>query len=318
MIYIDPNQQRIKDAATFHYKFMRYVIKKKLNGAAFIEKAPFLGMPGINKMNGITPGLHAYLDNDINLKKILIGRPDELETIRTKYFHCKKELNRLFNYENWVDKEGFYEFYHAYDLADALNLQTCVYCNRLYTKTVIDHGKNCITRPEFDHWFSKSKNPILALSFYNLIPSCHVCNSAVKRNADMELDLHYHPYLDIEINTKMIFSWKHKDYSNFSFNVLGLSKKGQNTIDAFKLQEVYETHEDEIKDLRLIRDTYSDRYLEILSTQFTGLSISEEEIYRLAFGVHNDDSHFEKRPLSRMKRDILKELGIQVKKKNGF
>ncbi|MDR7208773.1 hypothetical protein [Flavobacterium piscis] len=313
MIYINPNDQKIKDAAALHFKFMKYVIMKKLNGASYAESAPFSGMPRINIMNGITQGLRSYLNNEANLRIILIGTPDKLESIKTKYYHCKEELQLLFNYENWVNKEGFYEFYHAYDLARALNIQTCVYCNRLYTKTVTVNGTNCITRPEFDHWFPKSKNPILALSFYNLIPSCHVCNSAVKKNLDMKLDLHYHPYLDIEINTKMVFSWKHKDYSNFSFNVRGLSEKGQNTIDAFKLQDVYETHEDEIKDLRLIRDTYTDRYLEILATQFKGLSISEEEIYRLAFGVHHTDNHFEKRPLSRMKRDILKELGIEVK-----
>lgn len=41
-----------------------------------------------------------------------------------------------------------------------------------------------------------------------------------------------------------------------------------------------------------------------------GTSISDKEIYRLAFGTHIDDAQFDRRPLSKMKKDILNELGI--------
>jgi hypothetical protein len=80
------------------------------------------------------------------------------------------------------------------------------------------------------------------------------------------------------------------------------------------MKEIYEMHEDEIDDLRKIKSAYSESYLTILASQFKGLSISEDEMYRLAFGTYNDEELFEKRPLSRMKRDILIELGI-IKKK---
>ena len=41
-----------------------------------------------------------------------------------------------------------------------------------------------------------------------------------------------------------------------------------------------------------------------------GTSTSDEEIYRLAFGTHIDETKFDRRPLSKMKKDILEELGI--------
>jgi len=41
-----------------------------------------------------------------------------------------------------------------------------------------------------------------------------------------------------------------------------------------------------------------------------GTSISDKKIYRLAFGTHIDDAQFDRRPLSKMKKDILNELGI--------
>jgi hypothetical protein len=34
------------------------------------------------------------------------------------------------------------------------------------------------------------------------------------------------------------------------------------------------------------------------------------DVYRLAFGVQLDEAKFDRRPLSKMKKDILKELGI--------
>jgi hypothetical protein len=87
------------------------------------------------------------------------------------------------------------------------------------------------------------------------------------------------------------------------------SDKGKNTINAFKIKEIYETHEEEIKELRRIRDVYSESYIQNLAS-YHKLAISEEEIYRLAFGVYIEESNFEKRPLSKMKKDILLELGI--------
>jgi hypothetical protein len=124
----------------------------------------------------------------------------------------------------------------------------------------------------------------------------------------MTLKTHLHPYID---KPQFKFSYYNKTHGTYSFTVASLpGSKSANTVNAFKIKEIYEMHEDEIKDLRKIRDTYSDRYLAILASQFTGLAISEDEIYRLAFGTYNDEDFFDKRPLSRMKRDILLELGI--------
>lgn len=56
----------------------------------------------------------------------------------------------------------------------------------MYTKTVFDEEGEKITRPTFDHWFAKDDHPLLALSFYNLIPSCNICNSSVKGKKEIE------------------------------------------------------------------------------------------------------------------------------------
>jgi hypothetical protein len=311
MIYINPEDQKIKDASEKHYIFIRYVIKKKLDGNSFVENKPDTRIQRINRVSNIPINIKNFLNDEANLKDVIIGKPNIINNIKNT-FTTNNEMNclrLLFNYENWVKEENFYEFYNAYSLANSLDINTCTYCNRLYTKTVINPDK--ITRPEFDHWFPKSKFPLLALSFYNLIPSCHVCNSAVKGAIDLNLADHFHPYIDNEkvINDDIKFSYYNKTLDTYGFQMKTSSNKGKNTIDAFKIKEIYETHEEEIADLRKIRDTYSESYLQKLSSLYKGI-MSPEEVYRLAFGVYIEEAKFDKRPLSKMKRDILIELGI--------
>ena len=52
---------------------------------------------------------------------------------------------------------------------NSLNLSVCPYCNRQY---IFGTDNNRKVGAQFDHFYSKSKYPYLALSFYNLIPVC--------------------------------------------------------------------------------------------------------------------------------------------------
>lgn len=320
MNYIDSNKPNIVSAKEEHYIKMRYIIKKKLNGRSFTEKNPFSNIKTVQIVNGIHSSVKKYLNNEINLRTVLVGKPDELDEIKN-IFNTSKQIatiQKILNYDGWVDysEKSTFHFYNAYDLAEILDIPTCPYCNRMYTKTVSLKGKRNekITRPTFDHWFPKSVYPLLSLSFYNLIPSCTICNSSIKGATAFELDFHFHPYYQHSDSSKSLdfsFSYDYKDYSRFKFKILTKNKFSRNSVNAFKLKEVYESHEDEITDLRKLRDTYSITYLEILKKNILkGTNISEKEIYRLAFGTHIDEDKFDRRPLSKMKKDILKELGI--------
>lgn len=229
------------------------------------------------------------------------------ETLFNLYTNLVAEINLVFRYTGGFGRKT--SPYSAYDLAESLNIQTCTYCNRIYTKTVRNPSK--ITRPEFDHWFPKETYPLLALSFYNLIPSCHVCNSSVKGNTRMSLDDYIHPYVDSNLDYK--FSYRIDRYNKYKFQITrSVGSKEDATIKAFKLEEIYATHQDEIADLVRLRKLYSTKYLlqlrKLLSKSDQAISI--EELYRLAFGTHINAADFHKRPLSKMKKDILKELNI--------
>jgi len=129
----------------------------------------------------------------------------------------------------------------------------------------------------------------------------------------MTLENHLHPYVDKDINFQ--FSYKLNSIDKYDFTIKNIgddsNNKSKNTSTFFKLKEVYETHIDEVEDLLKIKKAYSATYLKSMKAFFKDSSgLSNEEVYRLAFGTEINESKFEKRPLSRMKRDILIELGI--------
>ena len=243
--------------------------------------------------------------NDITKTKNFSQEENRLKNI---FDNVYSEVEEIFNYRDFTTKN---EKYNAYHLAEKLDIPTCPYCNRMYTKTVTGEAGEKVIRPEFDHWFPKSQYPLLALSFYNLIPSCHICNSNLKGKIKPDLKYHFHPYNPIN-NFNPIFSYELKDYDD-SYKIkikIGIRREFEESLKIFELENIYQAHEDEVKDLIKIRQAYSDKYIDMLNDSLKGVNLSKEEVYRLAFGVHYEDDKFDRRPLSKLKKDILKELGI--------
>ena len=302
MNYIDTNRPNILKAKDEHHTHLSSIIKRKL----------------LRATNAIDE-VRDFLNNEDELRKVLVGSPTELNTIKNKFVAepQRRFLERMINYDAWVKGEGLFKEYSAYTLANNLDIPTCPYCSRMYTKTVIMDEKinstiKKVTRPTFDHWFPKAKYPLLALSFYNLVPSCHVCNCGVKGKNEFRLHTHFHPYHNPERHNKLDYSFSYElsEYNKHVFKMVTVNPLLKTSIEAFKLKEIYETHEDEIKDLVDLRNAYSQEYLQELKKAFPGSKLSDEEIYRFAFGTYLDEDKFDRRPLSRMKRDILKELGV--------
>lgn len=304
MISIDITKANIIEAKEYHYRIMRYIILKKIKGNQFKEKSPLKNMK-IQYISGVSYCIKKYFENEDNLKKVLIGLPTELDSIKSKF--CKNEkIRKIFDYDNWLSNDK----YNAYDLAKKLDIPTCPYCNRMYTKTVMGKAGEKIIRPEFDHWFSKNQYPLLALSFYNLIPSCHICNSNIKGKTEFKLDSHFHPY-NLVSNLKATFSYNHKSYDDYKIKINTEDDFSRDSVKAFQLENIYQAHEDEVKDLIKMRQAYSDKYIDILNNSLEKkIHLSKEEVYRLAFGVHYEEDKFDRRPLSKLKKDILTELGI--------
>jgi len=324
MIFLDPYDPRILDAKQQHLDMLLPIVRDRVATLPNGNLKNFLNELRINRILSDLPnnlenhhleylnivhGLNAQDWKDYLISKSLPSKkrsPVQKVLITDIEFRIK-ELEPIFKYSGDFAKKT--TPYSTYDLAEKLNIHTCTYCNRIYTKTVVNPYK--ITRPEFDHWFPKSTYPLLALSFYNLIPSCHICNSSVKSTIIMNTTDYLHPYIPEDINYK--FSYWIKSVNKYYFHIKrSFPSKEHNTIKAFKIEEIYEAHRDEINDLVRLRKLYSIDYLLKLKSLLRSVdsNVSMEEIYRLAFGTHYNEENFSKRPLSKMKKDILEELGM--------
>jgi hypothetical protein len=293
-----------------HYKELETYLKEKLDDSS------------INK--------HIRVFIEDNLRDIIISKPKELSTINNQFksnphynLTTKRKVKKLFNY-NFFSSKSNNGRYDGYELAEKLSVRSCLYCNRNYTLTVKKGIRRTdkITRPEFDHFFDKDENPLLALSIYNLIPSCKICNSTLKGRKKFNLNNNLHPYLD-----NVIDDYKYKFLPHDVKSILGgntnlsvkieitsseadLIKKINITKDIFRLEDIFSAHSDELKDLFEIRYRFSQRYFEELFKKYNSLGINYDDIYRIAFGTYHEENDFNKRPFSKIKKDILKELGI--------
>lgn len=237
-------------------------------------------------------------------------KPKKVNKVVTfnKFNNEYEKLGEIFNYSKCIS--GKKEV--SYEIASTLNINTCTYCNRLYTNTIITEKKEKVSRPDFDHWFPKKKFPILALSFYNLIPSCTVCNSKLKRDKILDYNEYLHPYINDE-NTEFNFSYHKKTLIDNNVKIRTTNNpKVHKTLELFKINEVYNAHSDsELRDLLDLRYKYSDNYIKILfEDTFNNIEIGKDEVYRLIFGTEPNRKDFHKKPFSKFKSDLLKELGI--------
>lgn len=224
-------------------------------------------------------------------------------------------LDCIFDYEGQLSASKS----KSYWLAERIGHNTCTYCNRQYTFTV--SGKNDrerITRPAFDHWFPKSSFPLLSLNLYNLIPSCSICNSGAKGDKIFKLGEYIHPYEQVDDDPKFKFVPVVSDNGGWNVTLERDSIANpdvDNTIKAFALDRIYDMHGNlEVKDIMNFVQAYNGTYLrsiyEMMNRDLGAAGFSQEEVYRMLFGTESVPTKTLDRPLSKLKRDVLKYLGI--------
>lgn len=243
---------------------------------------------------------------------------------KADYLPIKFLLTKIFDYESWFSGLDPTDTWGPYQLAMALNIRTCAYCNRHYTFSLTDVLGKKMGRPDFDHFIPKSTDPLLALSFFNLVPSCKECNGpSIKSNKPVSYFSHLNPYEDNSLNGLMRFSYHPRTYEasigddddleiylKYSGDATNtaLKSKIEGNIGLFCLADIYMHHSDTVQEIIKLRHMSSDRHIEILQSTYDGFNLSREEAYRLAYGNHYLEEEFHKRPLSKLTKDIAIEM----------
>jgi hypothetical protein len=277
-----------------------------------------------------------------NISNILSSKPKELYKFSLNFNNSilKHENNKkniinelisfLFDYENFSKKDSIYTSnWGAYKLTEKLQANTCLYCNRAYTITVIKND-NSVIRPELDHFLPKSIHPILALSFYNLIPSCHTCNSNLKGKINFSLDKYFHPYLSSFDIQKIRFKYHpidadgligNPDKNEIELDLSFVSKNRhqiEENIKLFKLNEIYNEHKEILQSLQKLQ--YNSKRLEdifsniLIDKENNPIFNSEQEIYELFIRNKYSELDFHKNIMAKFERDLAIDIGLITEK----
>ncbi|MFW6015170.1 MAG: HNH endonuclease [bacterium] len=289
----------------------------------------------IIEINNYRNLLDNFLDREnlISFKSIIVSEPLELLKIDSeikKYSflfindkyrdESKSLLKKIFNYDKFT-QNGF-ESWNAYELSRRLDVNVCPYCNRLYTFTIINEDDR-ITRPELDHYLPKSKYPLFSLSFFNLIPSCNICNSQLKGDKELPVNKYWHPYIQ-EKGIEDKFNFKIDKINDLMNDVeeieLTINRADDNytenqdtvTFDNM-IKEIYKNHSNVVLNLLRKKYIYSKTFIKELQKLLSDRELTEEYIYNVIFDIPKNKEEIINYSLGKLKIDIL-ELIDNIKK----
>ncbi len=154
----------------------------------------------------------------------------------------------------------------------------------------------------------------MAVSYFNLIPSCSTCNGfGAKESKDTFYSYPItNPYEVKEDDFKFSISPESIDFFNvenkkYDFNSFEIEVYGNKAnLEVFKLEELYQQHKDIVLELLIKKAYYPKSYIEELK----GFGFSEDEVYRYLMCNYKKDEDLHKRPLSKLVKDISEELEL--------
>ncbi|PUE63692.1 hypothetical protein [Arcobacter caeni] len=325
--------------------YSNYLIKKDFN----IEKEYLNDLKIITKFEkpneDIEIRFNRYKVNNNSFKKvfrnykfedILYAKENEIhliiETIEKRINSLTKKkkeeliiiVQNLFKYTNKFQGKVLTPFF-----TKNFSFRTCFYCNKDFITNFEKEKKDLVSTFQLDHFYDKDTYPYLALSFYNLIPSCPTCNSSKVKGTkntfihdsrvgkfkiekclkpnDEKFDFHQkvkfklllddsckNLYIkskdDIDINLKENYSDMYDKY-----------------IEIFKLNPRYKAHKDIVFDMIQKAEFYPESRLKELEN-LTGIPF--QQIKKDIFNLIDENEDLSKQPFSKLIVDMSKELGI--------
>lgn len=255
------------------------------------------------------------------------------------------KLKEIFNYEKFRDNktEIIYDKYiwNRHMLITMMGINVCPYCNRQFISSYVD--KNIIkTTGDLDHFYNQDRYPFLALSLYNFIPSCQICNSRFKIADNFYLKPHIYPYTeefgraakfvtsfytdkdtrrkenmdDLKEADRYDISYLLGNSDNFKIEIepehskSDIKDKIENSIKTFRIEELYNFHKDYVREVIKKAIIYNESRIDELYTQYPELFSSREEVLQTVVSNYICIDDLGKRPLAKLTRDIAEELGI--------
>lgn len=208
---------------------------------------------------------------------------------------------------------------YAHKIIETIEIKTCPYCNAMLAIVIPNYKGNQVARFQLDHYYPKSKYPLLSISFFNLIPSCGNCN-ITKGRKDVKLSLDFHLYgIKTPLNAFM-FKIPSSSVSTYlsTNNIEDIEIEFENGIDADKnyalhhdqsydIHGIYNTQKDVVEELFWKAKAYNKSRIEELSKI---LNLTKAQIKRMVIGSYIENEDIHKRPLTKFTQDIARQLKL--------
>ncbi|KLT63930.1 hypothetical protein [Pedobacter sp. BMA] len=226
----------------------------------------------------------------------------------------KAFLNKIHTALNYKGlRTTFYPAYFA-----KIGIKACVYCNSQLAIAMEKEQGAYSARFDVDHHIGKNQYPGLAISLFNLYPSCAPCNRRksegsvrFKLYSNDEADLLRSSFvfkLDAHAKAKYLLSPK---TAQLGINLINRKDAKDSAHEKFfGIDSIYRTQADVAQELLIKSQAYDQAYKQILFEKFSGLGITRIDIERLLIGNYSSEHEIHKRPLSKFVQDLARELGI--------
>ena len=332
MIKIQLNQRKIVEIKQNHIKDLqnRNIFEEIKNHISCLQNLGYKHFFNLFKEDFYFEGISenkieelVLLDNKIKMKKFIFKAEKAIEDDAKENNVSIKKVKEdiLGNLQS-----GFLKFYNnfsnrkwAYEYLKIIECNVCPYCNRMYTFTVDKKNKS---RPEFDHYFPKSIYPYLAITIFNLIPSCSLCNKGKsdvnKLNCNQSEILYPFEESFEDEDKKIRFEIYSEtiDYlygKNDDIQIILRSQidndRNKGIINKYnenlKISNLYSMHTDYVKEMIKKDIIYNDSMIDELLEEYSDIFSSDEEINSLIYGNYIEEKDYNKRPLAKFTHDLL-------------
>ena len=267
------------------------------------------------------------IDKIIKIMKKKNKKSKSILEIRFEKLNISEEYlpNQLFCYKKLQTGN---KNWNRHKLLSLIGIEICPYCQRNYISSYEENNDEKTTA-DLDHFYPKSLYPFLALSLYNFIPSCQICNSRFKGNKDTRDSVYLYEEGFDELGVKFrtskeviseILGERYSDfYVKIDYENLKNKEDGEkvkNSIENLGLDRVYKkSHNQYIQNLLYNIEKYPENYLENCVEMFESNVDKKKQLEEYFKDIVKEP--YRKRiengePLAKLTKDILEEFNIKI------
>ena len=267
------------------------------------------------------------IDKIIKIMKKKNKKSKSILEIRFEKLNISEEYlpNQLFCYKKLQTGN---KDWNRHKLLSLIGIEICPYCQRNYISSYEENNDEKTTA-DLDHFYPKSLYPFLALSLYNFIPSCQICNSRFKGNKDTRDSVYLYEEGFDELGVKFrtskeviseILGERYSDfYVKIDYENLKNKEDGEkvkNSIENLGLDRVYKkSHNQYIQNLLYNIEKYPENYLENCVEMFESNVDKKKQLEEYFKDIVKEP--YRKRiengePLAKLTKDILEEFNIKI------